>query len=61
MILELANGRAEVQYPLAAASDDLKQKFGGIEGLPATMLYDGQGMLRKKLLGLNTRKHSKQI
>jgi hypothetical protein len=29
----------------------LKQKFGGIEGLPTTMLYDRRGMLRKKVIG----------
>ena len=40
-----------VRYPLAVATDDLKQKFGGIEGLPTTMLYDRQGILRKKVIG----------
>lgn len=40
-----------VKYPLAVASDDLKQKFGGIPGLPTTMLYDRQGILRKKEIG----------
>jgi thiol-disulfide isomerase/thioredoxin len=40
-----------VRYPLAVAPDDLKQKFGGIEGLPTTMLYDRQGILRKKIVG----------
>jgi len=40
-----------VHYPLAVATDDLKQKFGRIEGLPTTMLYDRQGMLRKKVIG----------
>jgi thiol-disulfide isomerase/thioredoxin len=40
-----------VHYPLAVAPDDLKQKFGGIEGLPTTMLYDRQGILRKKVIG----------
>jgi thiol-disulfide isomerase/thioredoxin len=40
-----------VRYPLAVAADDLKQKFGGIEGLPTTMLYDRQGILRKKIVG----------
>jgi thiol-disulfide isomerase/thioredoxin len=40
-----------VRYPLAEASDELKQKFGGIEGLPTTMLYDRQGILRKKVVG----------
>jgi len=40
-----------VRYPLVVASDDLKQKFGGIEGLPTTMLYDREGILRKKIVG----------
>ena len=40
-----------VRYPLAVAADDLKQKFGSIEGLPTTMLYDRQGILRKKTIG----------
>ena len=40
-----------VRYPLAVAPDDLKQKFGGIEGLPTTMLFDRQGILRKKVVG----------
>src|ERR1700674_5241704 len=40
-----------VRYPLAVATEDLKQKFGGIEGLPTTMLYDRQGILRKKVVG----------
>ena len=40
-----------VRYPLAVASDELKQKFGGIEGLPTTMLYDRQGILRQKVIG----------
>jgi len=43
--------KIEVRYPLAVAADDLKQKFGGIEGLPTTMLYDRQGVLRKKVIG----------
>ena len=40
-----------VRYPLAAATDDLKRKFGGIEGLPTTMLYDREGILRQKVIG----------
>lgn len=40
-----------VRYPLAVASDELKSKFGGIEGLPTTMLYDRQGILRQKVVG----------
>jgi thiol-disulfide isomerase/thioredoxin len=40
-----------VRYSLAVAPDDLRQKFGGIEGLPTTMLYDRQGTLRYKVIG----------
>jgi hypothetical protein len=40
-----------VHYPLAVASADTMEKFGGIEGLPTTLLYDRQGILRKKVIG----------
>jgi thiol-disulfide isomerase/thioredoxin len=40
-----------VRYPLAVGSDDLKGRFGGIEGLPTTMLYDRRGTLRQKIIG----------
>jgi thiol-disulfide isomerase/thioredoxin len=43
--------RIGVRYPLAVAADDLKQRFGGIEGIPTTMLYDRHGILRKKVIG----------
>jgi thiol-disulfide isomerase/thioredoxin len=36
-----------VHYPFAVATDDLIEKFGGIEGLPTTLLYDRKGVLRK--------------
>jgi thiol-disulfide isomerase/thioredoxin len=43
--------RLGIRYPLAIATDDLKKKFGGIEGLPTTLLYDRQGVLRQKIIG----------
>lgn len=43
--------RIGVRYPLAVAADELRQKFGGLEGLPTTMLYDRAGILRKKVIG----------
>jgi thiol-disulfide isomerase/thioredoxin len=43
--------RIGVHYPLAVASDELKSRFGGIEGLPTTMLYDRRGILREKVIG----------
>lgn len=43
--------RLGIRYPLAVATDELKNKFGGIEGLPTTLLYDRQGILRQKIIG----------
>jgi thiol-disulfide isomerase/thioredoxin len=40
-----------VRYPLAVGTEEVKQRFGGIEGLPTTMLYDRQGILRTKVIG----------
>lgn len=43
--------RLGVRYPLAVATEAVRQKFGGIEGLPTTLLYDRQGVLRDKVIG----------
>jgi len=43
--------RLGIRYPLAVANDEIKNKFGGIEGLPTTLLYDRQGILRQKIIG----------
>ena len=43
--------RLGIHYPLVVATDELKNKFGGIEGLPTTLLYDRQGILRQKIIG----------
>lgn len=43
--------RIGVHYPLAVATEGLKRKFGGIEGLPTTILYDRNGILRWKIVG----------
>lgn len=43
--------RIGVRYPLVVATGDLVRKFGGIEGLPTTMLYDRRGILRAKIIG----------
>jgi len=40
-----------IHYPLAVAIDEIKNKFGGIEGLPTTLIYDRQGILRQKIIG----------
>jgi len=47
----------DVHYPLVSASADLVQKFGGMEGLPTTFLYDRQGILRDKVIGFEYTNH----
>jgi hypothetical protein len=37
--------------PAAARPTFSHEGFGGIEGLPTTMLYDRQGVLRQKIIG----------
>src|SRR5262252_1076311 len=38
-----------VHYPLVSASSELIDKFCNLEGLPTTLIYDRQGLLRKKV------------
>lgn len=45
--------RIGVRYPLAVATEEIRQKFGGIEGLPTTMVYDREGVLRQKVIGFD--------
>ncbi len=40
-----------VRYPLIVADDELMRKFGGLEGLPTTLIYDRDGILRQKIIG----------
>lgn len=42
---------AGVRYPLAVASPEISDAFGGIQGLPTTFLYDREGILRQKIIG----------
>jgi|SRR5215813_159398 len=42
-----------VRYPLVSASSELVAKFCELEGLPTTMIYDRQGVLRKKVIGFD--------
>src|SRR4051812_35317503 len=48
--LRFAN-KIGVHYPLVVADDELSKKFGGLEGLPTTMIFDREGVLRHKVIG----------
>ena len=49
-----------VHYPLPVATEEINGKFGGIEGLPTTFLYDRQGILRDKVIGFEYTEHFEQ-
>lgn len=40
-----------VHYPIAVGSEDIRKRFGGIQGLPTTLIYDRHGILRSKVIG----------
>lgn len=40
-----------VHYPLAVANPAIVEKFGGLQGLPTTFIYDRHGILRQKIIG----------
>ena len=42
-----------VHYPLVSASAELISRFGELQGLPTTMIYDREGILRKKVIGFD--------
>lgn len=46
-----------VHYPLAVATEDVKQRFRGSEGLPTTIIYERQGIRRTKVVGMVHRQH----
>jgi len=40
-----------VHYPIAIGAADIRNKFGGLQGLPTTLIYDRSGILRSKVIG----------
>jgi thiol-disulfide isomerase/thioredoxin len=40
-----------VRYPIAVGSEDIRKRFGEIQGLPTTFIYDRHGILRSKVIG----------
>jgi len=40
-----------IHYPIATGTNEIRKKFGGLEGLPTTYIYDRHGILRNKIIG----------
>jgi thiol-disulfide isomerase/thioredoxin len=40
-----------IRYPIAVGTEEIRNKFGGLKGLPTTYIYDRSGILRSKIIG----------
>jgi thiol-disulfide isomerase/thioredoxin len=40
-----------VRYPLAIATPGITERFGGLLGLPTTLIFGREGVLRQKIIG----------
>lgn len=40
-----------VRYPIAVGTEEIRNRFGGLQGLPTTYIYDRTGILRSKVIG----------
>jgi hypothetical protein len=40
-----------INYPILFANDTIAEKFGGVMGLPTSLLFNRQGKENKKILG----------
>ncbi|PWT87629.1 MAG: hypothetical protein C5B54_12010 [Acidobacteria bacterium] len=50
-----------IHYPIAVGSEKIRNKFGGLQGLPTTLIYDRKGILRKKIIGFEYTSTIEQI
>ena len=41
-----------ITYPVAMASDEVRLRYGGVDGLPQSFLVDKQGRVRKIVSGV---------
>jgi thiol-disulfide isomerase/thioredoxin len=40
-----------IHYPIAVGTEEIRDKFGGIQGIPTTYIFDRAGILRSKIIG----------
>ena len=49
---DLEGRKAKVNYPILLGSDAVAEKFGGLIGLPTTLVISGDGKITKRFIGL---------
>ena len=53
-VSEFVNGNA-IKYPIVVDNGELEKAFGGIRGIPTTFFVDKNGMITKRMIGLQSR------
>ena len=43
--------RLGISYPIAVGTEEIRSKFGGLQGLPTTYIDHRRGILRSKVIG----------
>ena len=49
----------KMNYPIVLGTDDIASKFGGLIGLPTTVVITRDGKIAKRFIGLANRDNSK--
>jgi len=61
-LFDVDGAKVKMNYPIVIGSDDIAQKFGGLFGLPTSVLVSRDGKILKRYLGLiNEADLSKEI
>jgi cytochrome c biogenesis protein CcmG, thiol:disulfide interchange protein DsbE len=53
-VSEYVNGNA-ITYPIVIDNGELEKAFGGIRGIPTTFFVDKNGMIAKRMIGLQSK------
>ncbi len=53
-VSEFVSGAA-IKYPIVIDNGDLEKAFGGIRGIPTTFFVDKNGMITKRMIGLQSK------
>lgn len=51
-VFDVDGAQMKMNYPIVIGSDDIAQKFGGLLGLPTSVLVSRDGKVQKRYLGL---------
>lgn len=51
-VFDVDGKKMQVNYPILIGSDEIAEKFGGLLGLPTTLIVNREGKIVKRIIGL---------